>query len=142
LAFTRLDGDSPISFAWYPGTFDRSQSITIELTSGDSKTDLFFNIPLQPTFSIRGTVQTSNNAPLPPETKVFLMNPDLSALVAYAEDVDVTGFFKFPAVLPGKYWAMVGVDSDPASKSRWTTRKTEVQVNGVVDDLCLELIQK
>jgi hypothetical protein len=142
LAFTRLDGDSPISFAWYPGTFDRSQSSTIKLTSGDSQTGLFFDIPLQSTFSVRGSVQTSNNAPLPPETKVFLMNADLSAVVAYAEDVEVTGFFKFPAVLPGKYWAMVGVDAGPASKSSWATRKTEVQVTGVVDDLFLELIQK
>jgi hypothetical protein len=46
----------------------------------------------------------------------------------------------FPAVLPGKYWAFVGVDSDDAAN--WVTRKAEVEANVTVRGLSLELLQK
>ena len=63
-----------------------------------------------------------------------------SFALAYTQDVAPSGYFDFPRILPGKYWALVVVDSDAAS--RWLTRKTEVDVDVTVANLSLELIAK
>jgi hypothetical protein len=73
------------------------------------------------------------------EPKVMLVSAADRFLLAlgYSADVASDGTFAFRHVLPGKYWAAVMVDSDGTTK--WSTRKVEVNVEGDVTDLGLEL---
>jgi len=142
LAFaTKAEDESPSSFVFFPGTTESSEPDAIVVKSGRTKSGLVFNIPYQPKFSISGNIYISNKSPIPPDTKIYLLNANLlSFLVAYSQDVDPKGSFYFPRVLPGKYWAFVGVNSDQAPN--WVTRKAEVEVNATVTGLSLELLQK
>ena len=141
LVFTCRAGDSPTSFVFFPGVTNRSEASTIELRGGQSPSDLAFNVPLQPTFSVSGNVRLPSKAGLPTESKVLLVSADpASFLVGYSRNVDSGGTFDFPRVLPGKYWAFVGVDSEVAAN--WMTRKVEVDVSVAVSGLSLELVHK
>jgi hypothetical protein len=141
LAFISRAEDQPTSFVLFPGVAHSSEANTVELKSGQARSDLAFNIPALRTFSVSGSVHIPNKSALPAECKVFLLSADpLSFLVGYSKDVDATGSFDFPRVLPGKYWAFVGVGSDAAPN--WLTRKAEVEVIVRVSGLSLELIHK
>ena len=142
LAFmTRANDDSPRSFVFFPGVFSSSEATPIELKSGQDRSELLFNVPPRDTFSVSGNVLTSNKSALPADCKVFLMNADPSSfLVSYMQDVGSSGYFDFPRVLAGKYWAFAEVESDTAPN--WLTRKTEVEVEAGVSHLSLELVQK
>ena len=141
LAFMSRDDDSPTSFVFFPGVATATEASTVELRRGQAPTDLAFNIPPQPTFSVSGNVRIPYKSVLPAESRVFLLSADPSSfLVGYSKDVDSSGSFDFPRVLPGKYWAFVGVNSDDAPN--WLTRKAEVEVNVTVRGLSLELVQK
>ena len=141
MAFISRDEDSPTSFVLFPGTANSSDSRPIELKSEQVHSDLKVVVEPQPTFSVRGNILIPKNSALPAECKVFLLNTDvLSFLVSYSMDVDPSGSFEFRRVLPGKYWAFVGVDSDAAPN--WLTRKAEVEVNATVSGLSLELVRK
>jgi hypothetical protein len=141
LVFMNGAEGSATSFVFFPGVVNSTEATTIEVTSGRANSDLVFNVPPQPTFSVSGTVLASNKSALPPECKVALMRTDPSSFaLAYRQDIAPSGYFGFPRILPGKYWAVVVVDSDAAS--RWLTRKTEVNVDVTVANLSLELIAK
>ena len=141
LLFINRAEDSPTSFVFFPGVAKSSEATAIEVKSGHTNSELMFNVPPQPTFSVSGTVRTANKSALPSECKVVLLNVDpLSFLLAYTQDVAPSGTFDFPQILPGKYWAFVTVDSDTASN--WLTRKVEVDVDVRVANLSLELIAK
>jgi hypothetical protein len=142
LAFMNGDEDSPTSYAFFPGTAKSSEASTIELRSGEARSDLLFTVPPQPVFSVAGSVLISKKAVLPAECEVLLLNVDpLSVLVSYTTHVESSGYFEFPQVLPGEYWAFVEVN-DSDSAPHWLTRKIEVDVNAAINDLSLELIQK
>jgi len=141
LMFINRTEDSPTSFVFFPGVAKSSEATAIEVKSDHANSELVFNVPPQPTFSVSGTVRTSNKSALPAECKVALWSADpLSFLLAYTQDVAPSGTFDFPQVLPGKYWVFVTVDSDAASN--WLTRKVEVDVDVRVANLSLELIAK
>lgn len=142
LAFMARDDESPTSYAFFPGTVDSSGASTVEIETGQFRSDLVFNIPSQPSFPLSGTVVTPNNVVLPPECSVFLFNVDrLSFLVSYTVNVGPKGAFAFRRVLPGKYWAFVGID-DPNAAPNWLTRKTLVEVNAAINNLSLQLVHK
>lgn len=141
LVFMNRAEDSPTSFVLFPGVAKSSEATAIEVKSGHANSQLVFNVPPQPTFSVSGNVLASNKSALPAECKVVLLSADpLSFLSAYTQNVAPSGSFDFPQVLPGKYWAFVAVDSDTASN--WQTRKVEVNVDVRVANLSLELIAK
>jgi hypothetical protein len=120
--------NSPTSFVFFPGVVKSSGATAIEVKDGQANSELAFDVPRQPTFSISGTVLVSPKAALPTECKVALLSADsLSSALAYTQEVAPNGSFDFPRVLPGKYWAFVIVDSDAASN--WLTRKAEVDVD-------------
>jgi hypothetical protein len=133
--------DSPTSFIFFPGVAESTEATILELKRGQLRSDLVFNVQRQPTFSVSGNVRTANESALPPECKVFLFSADLSSfLKVYSQNIASSGSFDFPKVLPGEYWAVVGVDSDAAPN--WLTRKAEVDVRVGVKGLSLELSQK
>ena len=141
LEFLSLVDDSPMSLALFPGVANSSQAKPIEIGRSRVWSALTLHIPPEPTFSVSGDVFLPKNSAMPAQSKVFLMNADpLSFLVAYSEDVEPNGYFEFPHVLPGKYWAFVGVDSNSAPN--WLTKEAEVQVNEAIRGLSLELVQK
>jgi len=143
LAFTEMEGDSPVSFLYYPGVVDSSQATTIPLRSGHSSPDIVFEIPFQPTFSVTGAVIISGgDSHLPAEVNVMLINADGTVLtLVYSQAVAADGTFSFAKVLPGRYWAFAGLDTDSADsgKTKWWTRKTEIMVDGNVSSLSLAL---
>jgi hypothetical protein len=141
LAFMNRAEDSPTSFVFYPGVANSSEAVAIGVKGSQVNSGLVFNVPPQPTFSVSGTVLASNISALPSDSKVVLLSSEpSSSLLAYTQDVAPSGYFDFPQVLPGKYWAFVDVDSDTSSK--WLTRKVEVNVDARVANLSLVLIVK
>jgi len=141
LLFVNRAEDSPTSFVFFPGVVKSSEASVIEVKSDQANSEFVFNIPPQPTLSVSGTVRASNKSALTAECKVALLSAEpFSFLLAYSQDVAPSGAFYFPKVLPGKYWAIVTVDSD--SVSNWLTRKAEVALDVGVSDLSLELIAK
>jgi hypothetical protein len=141
LAFVSRADDLVTSFVFFPGVTDPNEASTIELRSGQTRQDLAFKIPPQPTFSVSGNVHVPQKSVLPAESKVLLVSADPSSFMrAYSKDVDPSGSFDFMRVLPGRYWAFVGVNSEDAAN--WLTRKAEVEVNVAVSGLSLEMVQK
>ena len=59
-------------------------------------------------------------------------------LLVYTSDAATSGSFVFDQVLPGEYWAVVTVA--PGIESKWSTRKSRVEVVGDTTHLSLELI--
>jgi hypothetical protein len=141
LAFVSRVDDLVTSFVFFPGVTDPTEASTIELRSGQTRQDLAFKIPPQPTFSVTGHVHVPQRSVLPAESEVLLVSADPSSfMLGYSRDVDPSGSFDFTRVLPGRYWAFVGVNSEDAVN--WLTRKAEVEVNVTVSGLSLELVQK
>ena len=57
--------------------------------------------------------------------------------LSYVQEVTADGTFTFPKVLTGKYWAIVDVES--SGDTKWSTKKAEVNVDGDIRDLSLDL---
>ncbi|HEY6268027.1 MAG TPA: hypothetical protein VIX11_07005 [Candidatus Acidoferrum sp.] len=141
LLFVNPSEGSPTTFVYFPGVAKPSEATAIEIKGDVANPELLFNVPPQPTFSVSGTVQVSNESALPAECKVGLLRADPQSFqLAYTQDVAPNGSFDFPQVLPGKYWAFVAVDSNASSK--WLTKKVEVNVEVTVANLSLQLIAK
>lgn len=141
LVFVSRAEELVTSFVFFPGVSYSTEASTVELKAGQARTDLSLEIPPQPTFSVSGNVQVPGKSVMPPDSKVFLLSAEpLSFLLGYSKEVDPNGSFDFSRVLPGKYWAFVGVDSEAAAN--WMTRKVEVDVSVAVSGLSLELVHK
>ena len=59
-------------------------------------------------------------------------------LLAYTSDTATSGSFVFNQVLPGEYWTVVTVALNIESK--WSTRKSRVEIVRDTTHLSLELI--
>jgi hypothetical protein len=141
LVFTSRAEELLTSFVYFPGVSDPTEASTVEIRSGQTRPDLTFKIPPQPTFSVSGNVHVPQKSVPPAESKVLLVSADPSSfMLGYSKDVDPSGSFDFTRVLPGRYWAFVGVNSEDAVN--WLTRKAEVEVNVTLSSLSLELVQK
>ena len=128
------------SFLYYPGVRSLDDAERVEVKANNIAPDLLFKIPPQQTFSFEGKVATSNNSPLPPNTKVVLLTADDSFLgPMYGQEIALDGSFVVPKVLSGRYWALLDVESE-SSKVKWSTIKTEVVVSGDVQNVLLTLI--
>jgi|HubBroStandDraft_6_1064221.scaffolds.fasta_scaffold350867_1 hypothetical protein len=137
LLFVNRIEESLTSFVYFPGVTDPSEATAIEIIPGHPPPDLVFKIPAQATFSVSGTVSSSDHPQLPAAVRVILMSAS-QPLLAYTADAATNGSFVFNNVLPGEYWATVTVD--PSVESKWSTRKAQVEVVGDTTHLSLELI--
>ena len=137
LLFVNRIKESLTSFVYFPGVTDLSEATAIHIIPGHAPSNLVFDIPAQATFSVSGTVSNSDNAQLPAEVKVMLISAS-QPLLAYTADTATRGSFVFSQVLPGEYWAIVTIA--PSVESKWSTRKSRVQVVGDTTHLSLELI--
>jgi hypothetical protein len=143
LIFTNTGEEPVTSYVYYPGTMEASDAAEITLNSGEGISDLTFRIPVQETFSVSGVVSSSYNSKVPDNMKVILLSADRPFQgPAYGQDIASDGTFRLPRVLPGKYWALLDIDSNGNSaNAKWSTIKTEVLVNGNVDHIALQLIR-
>jgi len=142
LLFTNTVGETAVtSYVYYPGVTQREHAAHIHVGIGQDSANLVFKIPAQELFSVAGAVSSPNNSPLPANTKVILIAADGSFVgPAYGQDVSTNGSFVIPAVLPGKYWALLDVDSADSENTKWSAIKTELTVTGSIDHLSLTLI--
>jgi hypothetical protein len=133
--------ESPTSFGFYPGVTKLSEAETISLKSGQQIENLLLKVPFQPSYSVSGTVAVPEKFDSELQAKVLLFDAEQVFLgLIYRQDLSPGVSFRFPQVLPGKYWAIVMVESDDNSK--WLTKKVEVDVDNNVSGLALTLTQK
>jgi len=133
--------EAPTSFAFFPGTTKLSEAKAIAVERGQQVENLLLKVPFQPLYSVSGTLADfdKSNAELQPKVLLFNAEQVFVGLI-YRQDLSPNGSFKFPHVLPGKYWAIVIVDADDNSK--WFTTKVAVDVDNNVSGLSLTLTQK
>jgi hypothetical protein len=140
LLFVNLIDDSVTTLAYFPGVTTLTEAAEIDVSKNRNPKRLSFKIPTQKTVSLSGRVSVSGNLPLPSNVQVMLFDVNQPLLTLnYGKGVETDGSFTFQHVLPGEYWAIVGVDS---GDSKWWTRKTRVEVNESVGSLALELTKR
>lgn len=139
VVFRHGPDESPDLFAFYPGVIKPSEATEVEVAPGETVPRLLFKVPSRQTYTVGGKISAFNKSKRQVEPKVMLLSAADRFLLAlgYSADVATNGTFALLHVLPGKYWAVVMVDSDGTTK--WSTRKVEVNVDGDVTDLSLEL---
>jgi hypothetical protein len=139
LVFRGGPDESPDLFAFYPGVIKPSEAAEVEVAPRQTVSHLLFKVPSRQTYTVGGKISAFNKSTRQVEPKVMLLSAADRFLLAlgYSADVAADGAFVLHQVLPGRYWAVVTVDSDGTTK--WSTRKVEVNVDGDVSDLNLEL---
>lgn len=141
LLFVAGSEDSPTAFAFYPGVVKRSDAKKIRLNAGQHLQNLLINVPFQPSYSVKGSITAFDEVRFELSPKVFLVEEgQFSPGTLFMADVSQDGSFEFPRVFPGKYWAVVDVESDSGAK--WFTKKVSISVNNNVSGLSMTLIQK
>ncbi len=139
LLFKDGPDESPNLFAFFPGVIKSSEATELEVAPGETVSNLLFKVPSRQTYTVGGKISAFNKSKGQAEPKVMLLSAADRFLLAlgYSADVATDGTFALLHVLPGKYWAVVIVDSDGTTK--WSTRKVEVNIDGDVTGLSLEL---
>ncbi len=131
--------DSPDLFAFYPGVIKASEATEVEVAPQETLSHLLFRVPSRRTYTVSGKISAFNKSKRQVGPRVMLLSAADRFLLAlgYSADVATDGTFALLHVLPGKYWAVVMVDSDGTTK--WSTRKVAVNVDGDVTGLGIEL---
>src|SRR6266481_2416413 len=139
VVFKHTSDESPDLFAFFPGVFTPSEAAEVEVAPPETVSHLLFKVPNRRTYTVGGEISAFNNSKREVEYKVMLVSAaDRFLLVLkYIGDVAADGTFALRHVLPGKYWAGVMVESDGTMK--WSTRRVEVDVDGDITGLNLEL---
>jgi len=139
LIFRDGSDESPDLFAFYPGVIKPSEATEVEVVPRETVSHLLFKVPNRQTYTVKGRITAFNKSNQQAAPKVMLVSAADRFLLAlgYSADVATDGTFTLLHVLPGKYWAVVRVDSDGTTK--WSTRKVEVNVDGDVTGISPEL---
>jgi hypothetical protein len=133
--------DAATSFGFFPGVTHLSDAKAISVERGQQIGNVLLKVPFQPSYSVSGSVAAFDKSSVVLRPKVALLNAEyLQMGLVYSQDLSPDGTFEFPRVLPGKYWAVVMVDGDDASK--WFTTKVGVEVDNNVSGLALTLVKK
>ncbi len=141
MLFSNGPQGSPSFFSIFPGVSKLSEAKAIEISEGQQISHLLFKVAPQKTYTVSGKISDFSKRQRQARPKVLLLNAGRLLLAqSYEQEVTSDGAFSFPQVLPGKYWAIVDIESDSDSNTKWSTRKVEVDVDGNVRDLSLELI--
>ncbi len=132
---------------YYPGVPENSRATPIEVSPGQTQSDIVFKIPTQTTYSVRGLISTNDKSGLNANSVyITLFNlDDPSVYNRYSQSIDFQGsfplpktrYFHFDDVLPGHYAAYVSVLG-----RGWLTKKLEVNVTTHMKFISLELVHK
>jgi len=138
LVFRDGPDESP-ELTFYPGVIKPSEATEVEVAPQETVSHLLFKVPSRQTYTVSGRIAAFNKPKQQAEPKVMLLSAADRFLLAlgYSADVAADGAFVLRRVLPGKYWAVATVDSD--GKTKWSTRKIEVNVEEDVTGLSLDL---
>jgi len=138
MVFSNGPERSPTSFVFFPGVAKLSEAKAIEVTAGQEISHLLFTVTPQKTYSVSGNVSNFGNGQRQAKPNVLLLDADrFSLALCYSQEVAADGSFTFPQVLPGTYSAIVFVES--SGDTKWSTKKVQVDVDGDVRDLSLDL---
>jgi len=138
MVFSSGPEHSPTSFVFFPGVPKLSEAKAIEITVGQEISHILFTVTPQRTYAVSGKISNFNRGQRQAEPKVMLLGADRFLLaLSYVQEVTADGTFTFPKVLTGKYWAIVDVES--SGDTKWSTKKVEVNVDGDIRDLSLDL---
>jgi hypothetical protein len=126
---------------------ERNEAVTIDINAGQTRSDITFKVPVQKTYSVRGSISTNDKSGLDASSvSVFLVTLDgLPSVASYNQPIDFEGFFplpkiryfKFENVLPGHYIAFVSVTGQG-----WYARKEELSVTTHMEFISLQLMHK
>jgi hypothetical protein len=147
LYFTRGSGSGLDSAAYYPGVIDRSKAAAIEISAGQTQSNVTFKVPLQKTYSVRGFISTDDKSGLAARSvSVALISLDeISYRTSYVQTIDFEGslplpkvrFLNFENVLPCRYFADASVLGQG-----WYMKKVEVNVTNHMKFISLQLVHK
>jgi hypothetical protein len=147
LQFTRMSDEKLTSALYYPGVTERAEAIPIEVTAGQTQSNVVFKVAAQKTYSVRGLVSTNDKSNLHAnDVAILLFRVDGDPRVdSYRTVVDFEGAFPLPKVkyfnledvLPGRYVAYVS-----APGQGWFTRKLEVTVSTHSKIILMEFVHK
>jgi hypothetical protein len=147
LYFTKGSDTGLISAVYYPGVRDRAKATPIEISAGQTKADISFNVPAQKTYSVRGFITTSDKAGLSGgNVSLALVSLDeITYQNSYIQTINFQGsfplpkvkYFSFENVLPGRYVAYASVLGQG-----WYMKKVEVNVTTHMKFISLELLHK
>jgi hypothetical protein len=131
--------DESPELTFYPGVIKPSEATAVEVTPRETVSHLLFKVPSRQTYTVKGKILAFNRSKQKAVPKVMLVSAAerFLLMLGYSADVATDGTFTLLHILPGKYWAVVTVDSDDTTK--WSTRIIEVNVDGDVSDLSPEL---
>jgi len=145
LYFERSSDHGLTSAVYYPGVSERSKAATIEVSAGQTQSNVSFKIPVQKTFSVRGIISADDKTEID-GGEVSLIDVDGGRFpVWYSQAVDFHSrfplpkvkYFDFENVLPGRYIVYIS-----AYGQGWYTRKKEVLVTTHMKFISLQLIHK
>jgi hypothetical protein len=138
--YGRERDDGPAAFGFFPGVLNASTATVIHIAPGQILSGLDFTIPIQETYEVEGAVNqfTATKMQAAPEATLLRVDGP-QFLMGYSKRVSKDGSFIFRNVLPGKYWALVTVESDD---DKWLTREVAVDVHGTIADLNLDFFRK
>ncbi len=145
LYFTKFSDVGLASAVYYPGVSERFQATTVEVSGGQTQSNIAFKIPTQKSYSVRGIISTNDKSGLDARSvEVALMRLEDGPFPApYSKTIDFrssyplpkTKYFAFENVLPGRYIAYVSVQFGQG----WHTRKEVVNVTNHMKFISLQL---
>src|SRR5712664_1472 len=122
MVFSNGPERSPTSIVFFPGVAKLSEAKTIEVSAGQEISHLLFTVTPQKTYSVSGNLSNFGSGQHQAKPNVLLFNADRFLLaLSYSQEVAADGTFSFPQVLPGKYSAIVAVES--SGDTKWSTKK-------------------
>jgi hypothetical protein len=147
LYFTRGSDKGLTSAVFYPGVSERNKATIIEVSAGQTQSNISFKVPVQKTYSVRGIISTNDTSGLDARSvQLVLVGLDGGPfLAAYVHPIDFQSSFPFPKVkyfnfenvLPGRYMAFV-----LEFGQGWYIKKEEVSVTTHMKFISLQLVQK
>ncbi len=137
--FLRRDSEEGSTALYYPGVADLASATAVEVTPGQTRSNLAFKVTEQSVYSVRGFVSLSDYSPLTDDISVALIRVDGDRSVWYHATsthlLPRLAYFKIQDVLPGRYFAFV------QGNSGWMTPKHEVQVTNHSKIISLDLVK-
>jgi hypothetical protein len=146
LYFVRSSEHGLVEALYYPGVTDVAKATAVEVTAGQTVSNIVFKAAAQSTYSVRGIVSFDEKPEfhsnvVPNDATVILIRTDGDRRVWYHEKATFflprLAYFKFENVVPGRYATCV-MTPGPG----WMTRKAEVNVITHMKFISLDLLRK